>query len=132
MKKTAIILILCLCCLPGCGNNKRLGGKITFSDGKPVPYGTVLFSTPSMVARGDIIDGTYTMGTLKARDGLPPGDYQVSVTGITRADPKNPMLFLNLCEDKYTNPNNSGLKCTVPAPGNKYDIVLEPHPKNYP
>ena len=132
MKKTTIILLLCLCFLPGCSENRQLGGKITFSDGQPVKHGTVLFNAPNMVARGEIIDGYYTMGTLKARDGLPPGDYQVSVTGVTRADSNNPMLYLNLCDDKYTNAQQSGLTCKVPAPGNKFDIVLEPHPKNYP
>ena len=127
----ALLLTLC-----GCGENSRLKGKVTFQDGKPVPCGTVYFTSGSYQARGEIQpDGTYTVSSLGKNDGLPKGEYQVSLTGVVKFETRGnvPMpIPLNLCDEKYSSPETSGLACSVPAPGHRFDIVLDPHPRNYP
>ncbi len=134
-----LLMVLCVAGLffsLGCGENQQLRGDIKFSDGKPVTHGTVIFATDTFLARGEIKDGAYTMGTLKAKDGLPPGTYNVYVAGVDKpVPPPKPggmTTYANICADKFYSPKSSGLTCTVPAPKNRYDIVLEPHPKNYP
>ena len=118
----------------GCGNNKQVTGKVTFSDGKPVLTGTVIFVSGNFQARGEIEEGSYRLSSLSQNDGLPPGEYKVYVTGVLKpSDGKSGMgSFVSLCDDKYGNESTSGLACKVPVPGNTYDIVLDPHPKNYP
>ena len=134
-KLLVLLLLLAGLSLAGCGDHCRLSGKVTFSDGKPVTSGMVIFSTASFQAKGEIqSDGSYIAGSEKVRNGIPAGTYQVSVTGITKSVPGMSGMpnFIPICDEKYLNATSSGLTCTVPAPGNKYDLVLEPHPRNYP
>ncbi|MCL2623192.1 MAG: hypothetical protein FWD31_05930 [Planctomycetaceae bacterium] len=137
VRRTYVITIaLFMLAFYGCGENSRLKGKVTFSDGQPVTAGTVNFSTPTYQARGEIKpDGTYTVSSLGKNDGLPRGEYAVSLTGVmkfkTNANSAMPVPVI-LCDEKYSLPETSELKCTVPAPGNRFDIVLDPHPTNYP
>ena len=90
MMKTRFTLILCgfiLVVLPGCGNQQvQLSGKVTFSDdGSPLTVGTVNFINGSFQSRAPLQpDGTYTVGTYKANDGLPPGKYKVFVAGAVK------------------------------------------------
>ena len=132
-KYCTILLCLVALALTGCdGGKKQISGKVTFSDGKPVTLGKVVFSTESFQATGTIQeDGSYRMGTIGEKDGVPPGEYSVSVMGVARLD-LGAMTSYPLCEEKYMSPQTSGLTITIPVPGNKYDIVLEPHPKYYP
>ena len=136
MKKYAFMFCLLICLVvAGCGKNKRLTGKVTFSDGTPVKNGMVIFRTDNFLSKGEIKpDGSYKMSSERENDGIPPGDYQVYVSSIFKPPPPGSGLSMpvSLCHPKYENPDTSGLTCKVPAPGNKYDIVLEPHPKNYP
>ena len=130
------LLLLVLCVFVGCSENKRLTGKVTFTDGKPAPQGMIYFTMGNFQARAEIQpDGTYAASSVKMNDGLPPGEYKVSLTGVTKtADGgKGGMSMpIALCDDKYQSPDTSGLVCTIPAPNGTFDIVLDPHPKNYP
>jgi len=137
MKKYTCLLCLLICLvIIGCGKNKRLTGKVTFDDGTPAPNGTVIFRKDNFMSRGEIkSDGSYKMSSEGTNDGIPPGEYKVYVQGVTEMPPGTPgqmILPVLLCHPKYSSPDTSGLTCKVPAPGNKFDIVLEPHPKNYP
>ena len=130
MKKYSFLLCLLICLVViGCGKNKRLTGKVTFDDGKPAPNGTVIFRTDTFMARGEIkADGSYIMSSEGNNDGLPPGDYKVYVQGIVEMPPGTPgqmILPVLLCDPKYSDSETSGLTCKVPAPGGKFDIVLE-------
>ena len=137
MKKTLCFFSFLLLVLTviGCGGNSRLSGKVTFTDGKPATHGMVIFTnvTDSFQAKGEINkDGTYVVGSTKARNGLPPGEYKVFVSGIdTTAQSLGMGIPVPLCAEKYQNASTSGLTCTVPAPKNTYNIELEPHPVNY-
>lgn len=130
-KHCAVLFCLVAIILTGCDSGKKqISGKVTFSDGKPVTSGKIIFSTETFQANGTINpDGSYQMGSIGEKDGVPPGEYKVSVTGVGRLVG---MTMLSLCDEKYMNPQTSGLTVTVPAPGNKYDIELDTHPKNYP
>ena len=136
MKKHITLLLCLLICLVvvGCGKNKRLTGKVTFTDGKPATCGIVIFRTDTFMAKGEIkSDGTYKLSSEKENDGIPPGEYQVYVSSISKPSPAGgAALPLPLCDPKFENPDLSGLTCKIPAPQNTFDIVLEPHPKNYP
>jgi len=127
----SLSLFVCL----GCSNQHRLTGKVTFSDGQPVTKGMVIFSNGAFQARGEIqADGSYTASSTGKNDGLPKGEYKVTVSGVTKtvSGKNNPMPFpVTLCDDKYLDVNTTDLACTVPAPGKTFNIVLDPHPQNY-
>ena len=121
----AIPLLLLLVFLVGCGGNKRLTGTITYTDGSPVTLGFVYFesTTSSFQARGEIMsDGTYEVGSVTAKDGVPPGEYAVFVLSERRGDSGR----LPLVAPKYTSSATSGIVCKVPAPKNRFDFQVEP------
>jgi len=129
-----IVSLSLFACL-GCGDQHRLKGKVTFADGQPVTKGTVIFSNASFQARGEIqSDGSYTVSSTGKNDGLPKGEYQVTVSGVTKtvSGGNNPMPFpVTLCHDRYANVDTTDISCTVPVSRNTFDIVLDPHPTNY-
>jgi hypothetical protein len=138
MKKKIIacVLIIIGFGLTGCSGNHRLSGKVTFEDGTSATRGMVIFTTETFQANGEIQqDGTFVVGSEKVGDGIPKGTYKVYVTGIGKLIGEGmggTPLFVSTVHEKYMSASTSGLTCTVPAPGNKFDLVLEPHPTNYP
>ena len=88
MRKLKIAyLLFVLVLVVGCGKGHvPLKGKVTFSDdGSPLTTGTVNFVNGSFQARAPLQpDGTYTVGTYQAADGLPPGKYSVYVAGAVK------------------------------------------------
>ena len=134
------VLLFVFVMMTGCGDPK-VTGKVTFPDGTPLTKGQVMFQKDGLIGSGDITEkGTYTAGKLKDGDGLPPGKYQVFITGAstfegteTNADQqvliggrptfKTPRP-IDLIAYKYMAPNTSGL--TMEVKGNtKYDITVE-------
>ena len=115
----------------GCGD-PTVTGKVTFPDGTPLTKGQVMFQKEGFVASGNIQqDGTYSAGKLKDGDGLPPGKYQVYITGTMvsgGSDATSPSLTsrpISLIAPKYTAPNTSNL--TVEVKGNTtFDFTVEP------
>ena len=98
-----------------------------------------MFQKEGFVASGNIqADGTYSAGKNKDGDGLPPGQYQVFITGAlvynsgeTVTDPSTGASYTpslpptELVAGKYTSPGSSGL--TVEVKGNTvFDISVEP------
>ena len=114
----------------GCSGNKRLSGKVTFSDdGSPVPNGMVIFSRDNFISRGEIqSDGTYKLSSERENDGIPPGEYKVYVSGISEMPPSIPGVMtipIPLCDPKFEDPSTSGLTCTIPAPGSRFDFAVD-------
>ena len=114
------------------------GRKVTYSDdGSPVVQGGVVFRTPTFIAQGAIKeDGTYSVGTDKANDGLPPGTYQVTVIGTAETvfgPPRDPNSSSDLpsvtmtpkVDPKFEDPATSGLTATVGGSTRKYDIQVD-------
>jgi hypothetical protein len=69
-------------CLSGCGPKLHQAGGIVKVDGKPIDQGTVGFypvepGRPSMAEVQP--DGTFELSYLKPGDGLPPGEYKVTI-----------------------------------------------------
>jgi hypothetical protein len=72
--------------LAGCSSGKLapVQGKVSYPDGKPYAGGQVIFDpvdpANNTTPQGDIQeDGTFALGTNKARDGAAPGQYKVRV-----------------------------------------------------
>ena len=87
------VLICCgLACCTGCGPKLQKAGGIVKVDGKPLDQGTVGFypvqpGRPSMAEIQP--DGTFELSYLKPGDGLPPGDYKVTiVSDVWKVNPR--------------------------------------------
>ena len=106
---------------------KQLTGKVTFEDGSPVTHGSVIFVQGSHQSRGDIRpDGTYTVGTNAAKDGIPPGEYRVYIAGVMEERGMGAdglPNYVSLINEKYTQPETSGL--TYTSGTSPFDITLE-------
>jgi hypothetical protein len=136
-----IFVVLLIC---GCSPNQKLGGKVSFSDGTPLTCGTIIFSNDSFLARANINpDGSYDVGSLFDKDGLPPGKYKVyfvgaiQVTGKRKVvvpanpDDKNSVtneaeedILSSLVADKFTNRETTPLIIEVPG-SRVYNITVE-------
>ncbi|MDR0608957.1 MAG: carboxypeptidase-like regulatory domain-containing protein [Planctomycetaceae bacterium] len=112
---TAILLLF-----SGCGNGKYgLSGKVTLTDGTPLSGGEVYFQKDAYEARGTLKpDGTYVVGSISEKDGLPKGKYNVYVYIFGQQ---------KLIDKKYSSPNTSGITVEVPVPGGKFDFQVEPY-----
>lgn len=109
-------------------------GKVTLTTGKPVTYGHVILhpdvargNTSKEVCQGTIQDGGYLIMT-GAKYGAPLGPYKVAIEA-GKADPQNPYITEWIADEKYINPNQSGLQMEVVenAEAGRYDFRLEPH-----
>jgi len=114
----------------GCSNNVPLKGKVTFTDNdEPLTQGTVAFLKDGIVSRGTIQpDGTFVIGTEKVSDGLPPGTYQVYITGSEITTPINEYganSYEPQIDKKYESPDTSGLTVTVDASTKTFDIKVD-------
>ena len=136
--KHYIFLIVLVLFAYGCSGKMPFSGTVTYSDdGAPVTQGVVVFRTPTFIAQGAIkTDGTYTVGTDKANDGLPPGTYQVTVIGTAETvygPPRNPNdpydppteTLIPKVDPKFENPEASGLTAVIDGSTRKYDIQVD-------
>ena len=118
----------------GCGNgNVGITGKVTFSDtGEPLTKGSVVFQKDGKIYRGAIGEnGTYTIVDLeKDGKGLPPGKYQVYVSGAQNAIEITPESGLynyeQLIDRRHEAPDTSGLSVDVSVSTKTFDIVVDP------
>ena len=129
-------LLLCLVVFifaAGCSDKVRLGGTVTFSDdGAPVTKGCVVFVTATFQSRGLIAsDGTYTLSSTGNKDGIPPGEYRIFLTGIEdtiqidRPDGSYDTRSVFLISEKYASPETSGLTCVVDGKTKRHDIQVD-------
>jgi len=79
-----IVLSLALIPLAGCSQNVPLTGTVVFSDdGTPLTSGAVIFTDGKNSSRGTINpDGSFEMGFIGMKDGIPPGTYKVYFFGV--------------------------------------------------
>lgn len=134
MSITRLAARLVLFALPatlcGCGGPELypVSGKVTYTDGTPVPGGGVLKflskGAESPAVEGEIqSDGTFSMATMDDvgnwSPGAPPGDYLVYVNAVadpeTNDDEYDPPEITAL---KYTDPLRSNITVTVEAKEN--------------
>ena len=126
--------------LSGCSGNLKLGGKVSFPDGEPLSGGTIIFSNSERLARAFIKpDGTYDVGSLSEKDGLPPGKYKVYITGAVKVAEKRKITLIgeggattegeedileSLIAEKYTHRDTTPLEIDVPGE-RVYNITVE-------
>jgi hypothetical protein len=92
----------------------------------------VRFESPGFTASGKIqSDGTYTMGSIAEKDGVPKGSYKVSVlavdySGITPGmDPAKAPPAKPLVAKEFMSSESSGLVCEVKGK-TTFDIKVKP------
>ncbi len=110
--------------LTGCSDKHKLSGTVVFPDGQPLTLGTVYFTNATLTARAALrSDGTYDVGTLSAKDGLPPGTYNVHISGAY-LNPDDEMDFRLLIARDFASDATTPLEITIP--GEKvYNITVE-------
>jgi hypothetical protein len=129
--KFALVSLLTLLC--GCGgkyDTQPVRGRVTLTDGTPVPDVQVTFEreSPALTAMGVTdSDGDYSLGTVGPNDGAPTGKYRIAVVDVKSADPdrRGPARF----HPKHSSFATSGLEHTVTRGRNVFDIKLEVPPK---
>lgn len=125
-----IISMICAAVLVtsvGCGTNVSMKGKVLFDDGTPLDMGLVIVENETFMARGEIkSDGSYTIGSVAERDGLPTGEYKVYITGAAKqvgTKPNGDPLRELLIEPKYSSPDTSELSVSIQK-ATKFDITV--------
>lgn len=110
----------------GGGHGASVTGRVTL-DGKPLDTGTVTFhpEDEGPTAYGGIHpDGSYQVKT-GTQQGLPPGEYRVTVMASTEPPTDGPSVPGEMITPpRYADPAQSGLRCTVERGANQYDIPL--------
>ncbi|MDR0611076.1 MAG: hypothetical protein LBG58_13270 [Planctomycetaceae bacterium] len=100
----------------GCGN-PEIHGQVVFSDDKsPLNCGMVIFASENHTARGPIDkNGNYVVGSNRAKDGLPAGEYKVYIinTEIFYPPDSGKPLYERVIHPKYENPETSGFVLNV-------------------
>jgi hypothetical protein len=124
LKFRTVFLFLSMLLIFGCSGNVKVGGKVTFlDDGSPLTAGTVYFGTETFEARGDLrSDGTYDLGSLYEKDGLPKGKYQVSVRNAFLGSGEE---AIPLIDEKYASGTTSGITFDVTSKTRKFDFTVE-------
>jgi hypothetical protein len=152
MKRYLFILLLpflmIILFIAGCDTKQRLTGKVTFSDGKPLQYGTIYFTSETYLSRATLRnDGTYDVGSLGNKDGLPPGTYKVYIVGavtdgeaVLVTDSVAPAVgddntttpsqsytypIIPLIDNKFTKPETTPLEIIIPG-AKTFDFFVEP------
>jgi len=139
-----IIFVVLLAMMPliGCSGNVSLRGTVVLDDGTPVTTGAICFTDGTNMARGTINpDGTFEMGSVGMRDGLPPGTYTVYFFGIQVPGPANTITTVDamgnvveievmgsrppLIDPRYERPETSGLQVEVTRQTRTMDFTLD-------
>jgi hypothetical protein len=129
MKNFIHILLFVALLLTGCSDKEKLSGKVVFSDGQPLTTGTIYFTTDNYTARAHLrANGTYDVGSLSERDGLPAGTYKVYISGAieNNADPTDETMRL-LIAPEFASESKTPLTITVPGE-RVYNITVERPP----
>jgi hypothetical protein len=115
----------------GCSGNIQVTGNVTFPDGSPLTTGEVRFEAPGFVAAGKIkSDGSYRVGTTSDTDGIPKGEYKVSIYALDYSHITPEMNSLDvppaksLVAEKFCSAETSGLTCNVTSK-TKFNITVE-------
>jgi len=109
------VLVACI----GCGEPQiKAHGVVQFEDGTPLNCGVVVFATPQLQYTGKIEqDGTFQLGGLVEKGGLPIGSYKVSIQNAIMND--KPMI-----PAKYTSDVTSGISFEVVKESAKESLTI--------
>jgi len=119
-KQSFLLLGLCvLASCIGCGSpNIKAHGIVQFEDGTPLTCGIVVFATPQLQYTGRIEqDGTFQLGGLVAKGGLPIGAYTVSIQDAFADD-------VLVIPTKYTSDVTSGIAFEIVKESSKGPLTI--------
>jgi len=115
----------------GCSGGKvGLSGKVVYSDDKsPLPTGTVCLETDTFMARGTIgPNGTFVVGSVGEKDGLPPGKYRVFISGaekVVSVNDNDVVTTEPLIDPKFTSGVTSGLTLDITSTTRNFNIEVD-------
>ncbi|MDR1483471.1 MAG: carboxypeptidase-like regulatory domain-containing protein [Planctomycetaceae bacterium] len=116
----------------GCSQNINVSGHVTFSDGEPVSFGSVVFETPKNCFSARLNDkGFYSVGDTKDGAGIPAGEYKIWLSGTdeeikTGKNENDEIISKPRIHKKYTRPDSSGLTFEVKRGGEpNFDFKIE-------
>lgn len=120
---TLIMLVLAAC---GRSDLHGVSGRVHFPDGTPLTSGRVAVDFgDGRGARGRIErDGTFRMGTLKDREGMRAGTWQVAILDSDVIDFATGAAVRRI-DPRFADPRTSGLSFEVPKQM-AWDITVEP------
>lgn len=137
-KTSSFIAGLIIVSMIGCGGSSsrqlavhRASGTINWN-GQPLEGASVQFhpvepiklrgsETPLTPGGQSKANGSFDVTTFKAGDGLPPGDYLVTVSCENRTKKDKSGEYPELLPVRYQDPDKSGLKVTIKTGTNKLD-----------
>ncbi|MDR2707039.1 MAG: hypothetical protein LBC02_14800 [Planctomycetaceae bacterium] len=127
---TFLFMVIC-----GCSDKIKISGNVTFTDGEPVGFGSVVFESPKESFSGQLDpNGHYAIGINNDGKGIPAGTYKIWLSGTALQeeipqkgdgeafDTKTTVRVAS----KYTNPDSTDLVFEVVRNGNKtFDFTVE-------
>jgi hypothetical protein len=77
------LIALCLLSNAGCGSRLQPAGGTVSVDGIPLEQGVIMFypTVSGRTAMGAIVSGSFSLSFEKQGDGLPVGEYKVTIVG---------------------------------------------------
>lgn len=131
-----ILVSLLFGLLLGCDGNAiatyPVSGRVLFSDGTPVTFGSVEFyhGEHDLTSRGSIQqDGSFQLGTFEDGDGAPAGEHQAVVTQLIMNGQSGvtPHEHGRHIDDRFSEYGASNLSYEVSADGeNNFEIIVQP------
>jgi hypothetical protein len=120
------VLALILATSVGCGSSDRayVTGQITKADGTPCTTGRIMArssKTGKWASGLTDASGRYELGVAEAGDGIPPGDYYVTIREVFSDSDKPPRPTI---PSKYADASASGLELHV-APGETKELDIK-------
>jgi len=111
--------VICLAILLGCSEDaspiplSKVTGIVTYKGAK-LPKGTVSFMplTGTNTSSGDVVGGNFSLSTFTKGDGVPPGEYKVTITSWEKL-PEMGTEGVPAIPKKYFDVNKSGLTAKV-------------------
>lgn len=126
-----IVVLFSLLLTTGCGKPKISGTVVYADDGSPVTHGVVIFHRDNTIARGIIKEGgKYVVGSIEDKDGLPKGQYRVSIkeTQINTSPRHLLPKWKNVIHSKYESPDTSELSVDIQK-SQTFDIKVDRFPE---
>ncbi|MDR3234768.1 MAG: hypothetical protein LBT46_14095 [Planctomycetaceae bacterium] len=119
----------------GCSQKVKVHGTVTFSDGEPVGFGQVCFTSPAFTFTGKLDKkGHYAAGDTKDGAGIPLGEYQVHLAntvlikkiGAGDGTDNYTLDETERVDEQFTSPQTSGFVFSATRGGKKtFDFTVE-------